>query len=245
MNLFSLNDVRSGIILSLIILMTGLAKQYSAESKTNLEEEPIQEVSFNLPFKNLPGPSTWLLIQPYGNTIFAYRNRWEVYGAGQGLHFGVDFAARCGTPVAAIGEGIVKGVDVAYHGAGPHNLLIDHQNGYVSLYGHLVAKPILTRNQLVKSGEIVGRVGDPDETCTSRPHLHLEIRDSKSRAIAYNPMELIEADWHRIALAGPTPVRFQQNLDEPGKWQDLLDQPEIRFGNPIINNYERIWPYNW
>ena len=44
---------------------------------------------FGLPFQDPPGPETWLLIQPYGNTISAYRQQSSMYAAGQGLHFGV------------------------------------------------------------------------------------------------------------------------------------------------------------
>ncbi len=93
--------------------------------------------AFRLPFADPPGPDTWLLGQPYGNTIFAYRARSATYWAGQGIHFGVDFDAACGTPVLAIGDGTVVAVDNPYHGAGPHNLIIDHPGGYGSLYGHL------------------------------------------------------------------------------------------------------------
>jgi murein DD-endopeptidase MepM/ murein hydrolase activator NlpD len=242
---FSAKDLKHGLVFSLAAAMVCSPGIESIRGAPQFTDESSTAVPFGLPFEDPPGPSSWLLIQPFGNTVFAYRNRWDAYGAGQGLHFGIDFAARCGTPVLAIGDGIVKGVDVAYHGAGPHNLLIDHQNGYVSLYGHLLAKPLLERNQFVKQGEVVARVGDPDETCTSRPHLHLEIRDSKSRSIGYNPIELIEADWHRIALVGSTPIRFQQDLKDPRRWQDLLDQPEVKFGNPLINNYEQPWPFNW
>ena len=58
---------------------------------------------FGLPFADPPGPSTWLLVQAYGNTTTAFRWRLSQYGAGQGLHFGLDFSARCGTTVVAIG----------------------------------------------------------------------------------------------------------------------------------------------
>ncbi|MEW6568176.1 MAG: hypothetical protein AB1449_08440 [Chloroflexota bacterium] len=40
---------------------------------------------FRLPFTEPPGPDTWLLIQPYGNTTFAFTYRRLVYGAGQGF----------------------------------------------------------------------------------------------------------------------------------------------------------------
>src|SRR3972149_760261 len=99
------------------------------------------EKPFGLPFADPPGPSTWLLGQGYGNTTGAYRQRKTTYAAGQGVHFGVDFSAGCGTPVVAIGDGVVSKVDALSHGAAPHNLMIDHPNGYASFYGHLLERP--------------------------------------------------------------------------------------------------------
>src|SRR5690349_1563712 len=66
---------------------------------------------FSLPFASPPGPATWLVGQQYGNTATAFNFGKYWYGAGQGLHFGLDFAAPCGTPVTAIGDGVVAYVD--------------------------------------------------------------------------------------------------------------------------------------
>src|SRR5262245_9561895 len=106
-----------------------------------LAQEPTKK-PFILPFKDPPGPDTWLLGQTYGNTTGAYGNRREFYLAGQGLHFGIDLSAPCRTQVLAIGDGVVLGADGPW-GSAPHNLLIDHRNGYWSLYGHLFEKPKL------------------------------------------------------------------------------------------------------
>jgi len=197
---------------------------------------------FGLPFSSPPGPETWLLAQPYGNTVFAYRERRIFYGAGQGLHFGVDLAAPCGTEVVAIGDGVVVGIDQASHGAGPHNLMIDHDNGYASFYGHLLERPQLSLGDRVQRGQAIARSGDPDLTCTSRPHLHLEIRDAPSHRRAYNPLPLIDADWNRLALLGATAVGFEQDLSQPRRWQLLDDQPEVAFGGRLLNDYSEAWP---
>lgn len=199
---------------------------------------------FIVPFAGDPGPDTWLLIQPYGNTLFAYQFRRSVYYGGQGLHFGIDLAAACGTPILAIGDGVVESVD-SWHGAGPHNLMITHPNGYDSFYGHLLVRPRLRVGQVIEAGQVVALSGDPDLTCNSRPHLHLEIRDSATQAIAYNPLDLIEADWERIALSGSQPVEFVQELGEPRAWLGLFDQPETKFGHPLVNDFSKAWPYDW
>jgi len=197
---------------------------------------------FGLPFSSPPGPNTWLLTQPYGNTVFAYRQRRAFYGAGQGMHFGVDLGAPCGTQVVAIGDGVVVGIDQTSHGAGPHNLMIDHDNGYASFYGHLGDRTALSLGDEVRRGQSIAVSGDPDLTCSSRPHLHLEIRDAPAHRRAFNPLPLIDADWNRLALVGGSAVGFQQDLAEPRQWQLLTDQPEIAFGAPLLNDYLDPWP---
>jgi murein DD-endopeptidase MepM/ murein hydrolase activator NlpD len=200
---------------------------------------------FGLPFASPPGPSTWLLGQTYGNTIGAYRQRDTTYAAGQGLHFGIDFSAACGTPVVAIGDGVVSKVDAPSHGAAPHNLMIDHANGYASFYGHLLERPALAVGQAITRGQVVARTGDPDETCTSRPHLHLEIRDTESYHHLYNPVVFIEADWDSLALVGSFGRGFERDLDNPRRWQFLEDQPEIVLWQPLLNDYAHPWPPDW
>ncbi|MCZ7568282.1 MAG: M23 family metallopeptidase [Ardenticatenaceae bacterium] len=197
---------------------------------------------FILPFKEPPGPDTWLFGQPYGNTTGAYRQRYRTYSAGQGVHFGVDFTAPCGTEVVAIGDGVVFAVDNLNFGAAPHNLMIDHPDrGYASFYGHLLARPHLQPGQRVTAGQVVALSGDPDETCNTRAHLHLEIRDLR-HVRKYNPVTLIEADWNTLALGGGFTRTFQRDLDNPRKWQHLDDQPEVIIGGPLLNNYASTWP---
>lgn len=200
---------------------------------------------FRLPFLEDAGPSTWMLIQPYGNTTTAYRWRFTTYGAGQGLHFGIDLSAPCGTQVVAIGDGTVAKVDALVHGAAPHNLMINHDNGYASFYGHLLERPQVAVGERVRRGQVVALSGDPDLTCFSRPHLHLEIRNALSYTIAYNPAPLIDADWDSLMLAGPFTRGFARDLSDPRRWQFIDDQPEVHFGGGMLNNYDNPWPLDW
>lgn len=200
--------------------------------------------AFGLPFNTPPGPDTWLMVQPYGNTTGAYFRRGIWYGAGQGLHFGIDLSAPCGTPVVAIGDGTVNEIDHETHGAGPHNLMIHHDNGYASFYGHLLRTPELTIGQPVRRGEVIGVTGDPDLTCSSRPHLHLEVRDF-SHGFAFNPIPLIDADWNAIALIGGASRGFERDLSDPRRWQYMDEQPNVDFGGPLLNDYQQAWPPDW
>lgn len=195
---------------------------------------------FGLPVGGEPGLDTWLLGQSYGNTTGAYRQRRSTYGAGQGIHFGLDISARCGTPVLAIGSGRVAEVD-GPHGSPPHNLVIDHDNNLSSLYGHLLERSSLRVGQQVKRGQVVGLSGDSQFTCVSAPHLHLEIRDRAHQRF-FNPVLYINADWDSLALAGGFSRGFERDLADPRRWQQLDDQPEARRGGRLLNDFAQPWP---
>ena len=199
---------------------------------------------FRLPFTDPPGPGTWYLGQGYGNTIGAYFQRDVMYRAGQGLHFGVDFSAPCGTTVVAIGDGAVAKVDAPEHGALPHNLLLQLDAGYSALYGHLLERSKLKVGERVTQGQPVGLSGDSFGTCHSAPHLHLEIR-SPNYLTAYNPINLIDADWNTLALVGAYQRGFERDLSDPRKWQYPDDQPDTKFGGPLLNNFAQPWPPDW
>jgi murein DD-endopeptidase MepM/ murein hydrolase activator NlpD len=203
-----------------------------------------QQKPFGLPFAESSGPGTWYLGGGYGNTIGAYFQRDTTYRAGQGLHFGLDFAAPCGTPVVAIGDGVVAKVDAFEHGSRPHNLMLQLDAGYAALYGHLNERPKLNVGDRVTKGQVVGLSGDSFGTCHSAPHLHLEVR-SPDYLTAYNPINLIDADWDALALVGAFQRGFERDLEDPRRWQYPDDQPDTKFGGPLLNNYRLPWPPDW
>lgn len=196
-----------------------------------------------LPVGSPPGPSTWLMGQPYGNTTGAFNFGSQWYEAGQGLHFGIDLSMPCGTPLVAAADGEVFFVDDLGFGSGPHNLLIYHPaHNVVSLYGHLLDRPTVVVGQFVRQGEQVALSGDPDSTCDSRPHLHYELRAAGYRT-TYNPMNWIDANWHALAAFGSFSYPlFQQDMLHPRRWMSLYDQPDVNFGGVRLNNYSSTYP---
>ena len=90
-------------MLILVISTTG-----AAHTGTALKDSQVPKPAglFGLPFAGPAGPDTWMVGQVYGNTTGAYRMRSTDYRSGQGIHFGLDLAAPCGTPVLAIGDGV-------------------------------------------------------------------------------------------------------------------------------------------
>lgn len=228
-------------MLAAALSLTGLAGAHSGQPAP-LSTLPKPAAQYGLPFASAPGPDTWLLGQFYGNTTFAYQQRQTQYQNGQGVHFGLDFSASCGTPVVAIADGVVSEVD-GPHGAAPHNLVIDHPDGLSSLYGHLLRRSALRVGQRVRRGEVVAVSGDSQNTCVSEPHLHLEIRDH-SHQILLNPVGYLNADWAALSLVDPDVdgPAFQQDLQRPEEWQFLDTQPTVRLHGPLLNAYPQPWP---
>jgi murein DD-endopeptidase MepM/ murein hydrolase activator NlpD len=198
---------------------------------------------YRLPFAGPPGPSTWYVAQWYGVTTAGYRGRNSTYVQGQGIHFGIDFATECGSEVVAIAPGKVIAVDGDF-GSPPHNCVLLLDDGNIAMYGHLVERTRHVRvGDRVEPGQVVGNTGDSiaPYTCNRNPHLHLEIR-KQGRAIATNPVPYFDANWDDMTLGVWPGARFERNLDDPASNQFLDDQPDIRFGGPIITNFARPWP---
>ena len=87
-------------------------------------------------------------------------------------HLGIDYAAPQGTPVVALGDGIIEERGFAPEAG---NLIeIRHEQGYVSKYLHLSRFNLfLNKGAPVKRGQIIGYVGATG-TATG-PHLHFEL----------------------------------------------------------------------
>ncbi len=231
------------ILVGAIVLTTVFVNEVTEPPQASVAAQA-DTPQFRLPFAEPPGPDTWFVSQGYGTTVWAQRNWPDLYAAGQGIHFGIDFATRCGRNVLAIGDGTVLGIDGPY-GSAPHNLAISHPGGYISMYGHLRERTTLVRvGQQVKAGDVVAHSGDPySANCDRAPHLHLEIRINGLSATT-NPMNLIPADWDRLTLGvGAGGTGFAQNLTDPRQWGTMRDQPDIHFGGGIIVNYPTWEPY--
>ncbi len=235
---------RRSILLIAVLLLAALPASARADVHARQgDPAPAPDFPpFSWPLAGDPGPNTWLYEQHFGNTpsAFNFGNIW--YPAGQGLHFGLDIEVMCGTPVLAIADGVVTTVDGENFGSAPHNLVIRHTGtGYSSLYGHLLETPRLRYGQIVRRGEVIALSGDPDNSCESRPHLHLEIR-SENYTISYNPVPFFDVHWHMLASFGPYDNAFQQDLQTPYRWMTLESQPDVIFGADIVNRYTVTLP---
>lgn len=91
-------------------------------------------------------------------------------------HTGIDIASNQGTAVYASDGGSVT---LAGSNGGYGNcIMIDHGNGYVTLYGHLSSISVSV-GQTVSQGATIGAVGSTG--FTTGPHLHFEVLKNGTR----------------------------------------------------------------
>lgn len=91
-------------------------------------------------------------------------------------HTGVDIGAQSGATIVAADGGtvVLAGVNSGYGNC----IMIDHGNGYKTLYGHMSSIAV-SNGQTVSKGETVGYVGSTG--LSTGPHCHYEVWKDGSR----------------------------------------------------------------
>lgn len=87
-------------------------------------------------------------------------------------HKAFDIANRAGGPILASDGGVVIGAGWDASGYG-NRVLVDHGNGYITLYGHLSVLQV-SAGQRVNRGDVLGQMGSTGRSTGT--HLHFEIR---------------------------------------------------------------------
>ena len=119
----------------------------------------------------------WPTYCQYITSYYGYRTH-PVYGTTK-FHSGVDIGAGYGDTIMAAASGTVIFVTEPYEGCNKggsgygNYCIIDHGNGYSTLYGH--ARDIYVyEGQYVSAGESIGEVGSTGTSTGA--HLHFEVR---------------------------------------------------------------------
>lgn len=139
-------------------------EDYSIPETPNIDVKPVN-----------PGANGWLWPLTRKDveitSEFGYRIH-PIYGTYTG-HSGVDISGGgiYGTPILAAKSGRVIHADL-YYGYG-NCVIIDHGNGYSTLYGHCSALAC-SYQQYVKQGQVIAYVGNTGNSTGA--HLHFEVR---------------------------------------------------------------------
>jgi murein DD-endopeptidase MepM/ murein hydrolase activator NlpD len=132
-------------------------------------------------------------------------------------HNGIDYAASTGTPVRAVGDGVVRR---AGWGGGYGNVVdIAHRQGYSSRYAHLNGFASGVRaGTRVRQGDVIGYVGSTG--LSTAPHLHYEFH-ANGRPVDPNSIRYITGEplarRHRpeFARAVAAQVAVMNRVSEP------------------------------
>ena len=108
-----------------------------------------------------------------------------INGQAGAYHTGLDIAYPTGTPINAVGDGVVLVAAETNNGYGKH-IEIDHGNGVITLYGHCNALFVAEGQRVVK-GQVIGEVGTTGRV--TGPHLHIEFIVN---GVKENPRDFIE-----------------------------------------------------
>jgi murein DD-endopeptidase MepM/ murein hydrolase activator NlpD len=107
-----------------------------------------------------------------GTGIFGWPTTGSITQDYWASHRGIDIGGWVGAPIAASDSGHV--VAAGWDNTGYGNLVvIDHSNGFQTLYGHLSSFTVKVGDNVAK-GQIIGEMGTTGNS--TGPHLHFEIR---------------------------------------------------------------------
>jgi len=90
---------------------------------------------------------------------------------GTAFHEGLDIANKPGKPVRSVADGTV--IFTGWKQLYGYTVMIDHGNGFTSVYAHL-AKITTNQNCIVSDSTQIGTLGNTGKS--TGPHLHFEIR---------------------------------------------------------------------
>lgn len=141
------------------------------ESTSDFSEnkEVIEVAKFNNNF--FEKPISTEILRPFSLNELIYSptlNEWNI-------HVGTDFKAKLGDEVKSIQSGIVK--TISSNDKYGEYIIIEHTNGYESLYANITVLDALKEGIKVEQGQLIGYVAESfgfevlDET-----HLHFELK---------------------------------------------------------------------
>ena len=125
---------------------------------SNVERSLFLGVGFASPLKE------YIRTSSFGTRIDPFNKKF-------GFHSGVDLACPVGSKVYAARKG--KVIFSGYKGGYGLLLIVKHEHGYTSYYGHL-RKVLIKAGDMVERGHIIGITGNSGRS--TGPHLHFEVR---------------------------------------------------------------------
>lgn len=177
-----------------------------------------------LGYSHYPEPSS------YQDTVVNFLGfSQDIYANYYSSHNGVDFALQQGEQVLASASGLASYYYCSWCG---HSIVIDHQNGYQTIYMHLQKDGLITSDQnnniWLERGDVLGKVGMSGRT--SGPHLHFGVLYDKNSNGVFDD--------------------YPDGLVDPFSWFDPYDQDPWaghswidEVGNHTGSSSQYLWEY--
>jgi murein DD-endopeptidase MepM/ murein hydrolase activator NlpD len=125
------------------------------------------------------------------SSTFTYK-RWHPILKRYRAHLGVDYAASTGTPIKSAGDG--KVTFVGTKGGYGKTIIVNHQDGYKTLYAHMNGyRKGVRSGKWVKKGDIIGYVGSTG--MSTGPHLHFGLYKNNK---AINPASVVKVTKSKL-----------------------------------------------
>lgn len=102
------------------------------------------------------------------------------------FHKAIDIANRGAGPILATDAGVVTTAGWPDNSGYGNRVIIDHGNGYVTLYAHMSVIQVIA-GQRVKRGDVIGQMGSTGRS--TGIHLHFEIRQG---GVLLNPLNFLK-----------------------------------------------------
>jgi murein DD-endopeptidase MepM/ murein hydrolase activator NlpD len=109
---------------------------------------------------------------PVGSGNFAWPASGSISQGYWGGHRAIDIAGRIGAPVSAADGGFVTTAGGGWNGGYGNYVVVDHGNGFSTLYGHLTTIYV-NAGETVSAGQQIGTMGNTGNS--TGPHLHFEV----------------------------------------------------------------------
>lgn len=164
----------------------------SRKAQLEAAQEDLNNIIANLQQAQTPGAPSYSYKFSYDKLIWPIKGKLiRKFGSYPGynkrvslLSNGIDIAAPTGTDVHCVDKGIV--VYSNSHGGNGRLIVVDHQNGFYSIYGHN-SELLVNKNDIVERGTIIAKTGQSG--LAEQPCLHFEIRKD---AIAVDPLDYLQ-----------------------------------------------------
>lgn len=123
---------------------------------------------------------------PKGSGNFGWPSAGYVSQGYWGGHPAIDIAGWVGSPVTAADGGYVVLAGGGWNGGYGNHIIIDHGNGFSTLYAHLNSI-FVSPGMTVSKGQQLGTMGNTGNS--TGPHLHFEVRYG---GVPYNPSSYLK-----------------------------------------------------